>query len=334
MLGAGLLGLAQLALAFSGVESVRYFGGWRLAKKFEVARALGPLEILALGPSHVDTGFDAELLTRQTGLLACNFGVGSTDLYVQSVLLRDVLIPLLEPRTILWGLLDKPFLTLPQSLQYRDAPVLARAGLPFAHRVVDLESRLAYEKKRRLGEWLDVFGARAESVIDRHGQTELTDSLADPARAAAGDGAAEEAEPAPALAEREALAEEAYQAFEQALEAARASGIRVFGVLMPHHASAFARGSGYRARAFLPQFAGFRQRTVRILEAHGATFVNLRFCAGLSEDDTLFSDYQHLNARGAAAFSALLVPLVRGQPVPGEWTQLVTADERLAFESR
>ncbi len=335
-LGFGLLALAQLGLSFSGLEAVGYFGGWRLAKKFELARALGPVEILALGASHADTGFDAELVTRASGRVACNFGVGSTDLYVQSLLFSEVLLPLFEPRTVVWALADKPFLTLPQSLQYRAAPVLARARLPGGHRLVAIESGLAHEKKRRLGAWLDVLGGRSESVLDRYGQTELAETMtsAPGAGGAGGAGVTEEAEPAPSLAEREALVAEAYRAFEQALEAARARGIRVLGVLMPHHASAFARGSGYRARAALPQFEAFRQRTAQLLEAHGGVFVNLRFAPGLSEDDALFSDYQHLNAAGAARLAERLLPLLEGAEVPAEWRALVTTDERRALQAR
>jgi hypothetical protein len=332
-LGFGLLALTQLGLFFSGLEAVGYFGGWRLAKKFELARALGPVEILALGASHADTGFDAELVTRASGRVACNFGVGSTDLYVQSVLFSEVLLPLLEPRTVVWALADKPFLTLPQSLQYRAAPVLARARLPGGHRLVAIESGLAHEKKRRLGAWLDVLGGRSESVLDRYGQTELAETMTS-ASAAGGASGPEEAEPAPSLAEREALVAEAYRAFEHALEAARARGIRVLGVLMPHHASAFAHGSGYRARAALPQFEAFRQRTAKLLEAHGGVFVNLRFAPGLSEDDALFSDYQHLTAAGAARLAELLLPLLEGAEVPAEWRALVTNHERRALQAR
>ena len=339
VLGAGLLLLAQIGAELAPVEPAAYFGGWRLARKFEVARALGTVEVLAVGSSHADTDFDAEEFARVSGRRACNFGVGATDLYVQSVLVRDVLVPMLAPATIFWALPDTPLLDRPEAQQYRDAPFLSRARLPQGYRIVALESRLAYQRKRRLRDWIADLADPPGAVVDRFGQTRLHHQIElGPREGATAAGLSADAEDAGAIelseAEREARIEETYRVFAQALDSARAHGVRVVGLLTPYHASAFEPGAAYRTKMLSGRFEVFRARSVRTLREHGATFVNWRWLTGISEQDGLFADYQHLNADGARALVPFLVRAADGRDLPDEWSRLATSDERRLLAPR
>jgi hypothetical protein len=333
-LGAALLLLVHVGLCLSDVQPLVRFGGWRLARKFDLlceARARGPIEVLGIGPSYMDTGFDAQAFEQETGQAAFNFGVGGVDLWTQSVLLRDVLLPLVEPGTLFWSVHDSPFVNRRMTFQYRDAPFV-RDGLGRERaRAAVWKRRLPANYRRPLAQWVEGLEEPAANPIDAWGHTANPSTLRGDRE---DDGEEDEAGGVDALnltpEDTQALTEEAFAAFEEALAHAHARGTRVFVLLMPFHRSAFEARGWYRRRARARRFGDYRERLLAIAERQGALFVNRRWDEELSEDDDLFFDYRHLNAVGARRFTAELVRLWRGEEVPAEWHEAWSRTERRA----
>ena len=84
------------------------------------------VEVLAIGSSLVDLGFDAARFSEVTGKTAYNAGVSGTDVVWQSRYLREVLIPTYAPEAVFWGIRDSL-----RTKSFRFANSSTRAALLF-----------------------------------------------------------------------------------------------------------------------------------------------------------------------------------------------------------
>ena len=340
LLGAVLVLGGGWAAERSEIEPVAFFGGWKLARKVRALEELErsrPVDVLAIGPSYVDTGFDARLFSERTGKAAFNLGIAGTDLYFQALLLRDFLLRTCAPEAIVWGIGDVPLTRRGISEQYVDSPAMRQLRQPLGRWLFDLERRLPHYRKRRLAEWCGWERSVPELPIDDFGLTRTAKVL----------GAAS-LEPAPET-EEEASDEEdvggahrsnaipaadigqALACFEEAIRLARARGIAVYLVLTPYHESVFAH-SNYRRDMLRGRYDAFRRRLTGIVRQHGVILVNLRSCAAVSPEAGFFFEPKHLNERGAAATTGILAQIFQGEPVQASWSTLPSPAELRALQ--
>ena len=177
LLCALLLLLASWGFERSSVVPISYFGGSKLAAKYTQLHALDEsanVQIIAMGPSYVDNGFDARLFTELTGKTTYNLGLPSTGIYTQSILIRHLLIPLFEPEAIVWGIGEAATIRSGINRQYLASPALERARWPLGAWVCELERRLPHLQKRRVREWLAILEEPPEGRMDGFGDTKKT----------------------------------------------------------------------------------------------------------------------------------------------------------------
>ena len=333
-----LLGSLLVALGLLGVgrsfAPIAFFGGRELAEKYTRLRALdreADVSVLALGPSFVDMGFDAELFTRLTGKRTYNIGASGTDIVLQSLLLRDVLIPRFQPEAILWGMREEPRVRSNINHQYLQSSALRSArGGPW---VFDLASHLPQYQRRSLAGWRAEFLPLREP-IDPFGQTEppllRRPALDDSLREGAGSDLHLELESRLARAEPEAprflerreysVSEEFARAtFEETLRFARERGIAIFFFQTPYHRNAFARDSFYSHEILTGVRAADRAWLLGTLAENGFPLINLRYCAGVSDESRNFYDGRHLNRVGAVPMTEILAEVFRSGTVPEAW---------------
>lgn len=336
LLGTLLVGLACTALECAAVESTAYFGGSGLATKYEQASRLAGDErvpVFAIGPSHVDNGFDAELFAERTGQRAFNFAVAGTDLHFQALFARHILIPLFRPTTIFWGLLDRLNTGNPINYQYLDAPALARAAGPEGARVVRLEHALPHWKKRRLGQWYERLFVAAGAVSEPFGQTRESGVWDQVLGERSGKALEREEARAQGLDVPSPDPEATRAAFEEALRFAHEQGVQVYVFLAPYDPGNFELGAGYFVGRVTDRFREYEEWLCAILARHGATLINLRYCAGITDADDCFYQPRHLNQHGARLMTEILARIFMGAPVAPEWRGIPSSAEQAALES-
>lgn len=340
VLGALLLGVAFALLARSSLPAVAYFGGKKLAEKHEKLAALErehDVDVVFVGPSFVDQGIDAELFGRLTGETAFNLGVSGTDLYLQALYVRDVVIPVHRPRAILWGTRDSTLTRSAINYQYLRAPALEYAHSLLGARGFRLGLALPHFRKRRIEDWIALLRPGAET-LDAWGQTELASATRPPRDAAGAEGEDGEDGDGPA-AQRSFLRddfsvglEEARAVFADTLRFARERGVRVVFFLTPYHESVFARRTSYARLVLTGEFDEYYRWLTATLAAHDVPLVNLRHCAEVSTRPECFYDSRHLNAIGAAPTSEILARIHTGErAILDEWSGLPSRAELAAM---
>jgi hypothetical protein len=327
----GVLLVALLgALEARGFPRTAYFGGRRLAEKWERLEAFerdGPADVLVVGASQIDQGLDARRFGEVAGLRAFNFGVSGTDTRFQSELLRQLLATGRRPRTVVWALLDSTLRRSDINRQYLAAPATRwfEAG---GARALTLGRHLPQFQRRRLDGWhAELTGAGLEP-LDDHGRLQLA-SARRAVRAAppelegkptsapsdADDDSNERNAP-----ELDAEIAEAREHTAETLRRLRAAGVSVWLVFTPFEAPSFARGSVHAWRTLTRSREGHYEWLVELAREHGLELVDLHACPGISEAPALFYDETHLNAAGSERLGALLGELLGGRrPLPEEW---------------
>ncbi|HED65325.1 MAG TPA: hypothetical protein ENJ09_07200 [Planctomycetes bacterium] len=314
--GALLLALGTLVVDRAPLPAIGFFGGEKLAEKeLRLERVLeeGPVEVLAVGSSLVDLGFDAAHFTEISGRSAFNMGVSGTDTYWQSLYLREVLVPRLHPKVVLFGFRDSTRTKSAINRQYLAAPVLRDAELPGGEVLAHIASRLPQYRKRRLLDWLfPDRGRRGKDRVDERGMT-ITAELHRPKV---------EGDPA----ERHRMyddyavsAETARSTFEDTLRFLREENIQVVVFLTPYLATTFRRGSTYTRETLTSGPDDFPAWLTRVTSEANVPLVNLRYANGLSTDASLFFDSKHVNQLGAKPLAELLARVVETGVAPPEY---------------
>jgi hypothetical protein len=347
LLGTLVFAAAWLTLERLELPRTGYFGGRKLAEKLVLLEARerdGPIEVFVVGPSFVDQGFDAGLFARETGRTAFNLGVSGTDMVVQSMIVRDHVLPR-RPRTILWALRDSLLSSSKINQQYLRSPALAREGGPLGALRAGVERRLPTTLRRRALDWWREAFAEPEEPLDEHGRTRLATATRAEFRAlrAAAEGAvdpgtdvgledgpgdegAADALPADEL-ERELAPAEAH--VEETLRRARALGIEVWLLMTPYPAQVFRRHTPH-AQLFLGEAnLPYYDWLARLGTDFGARLLDLRYCAEISPRRELFYDGMHLNTAGSEALAHVVAELTSGRrAVPAEWLGFPASAER------
>ena len=354
-LGIAWVALGTFALERSPIAPEAYFGGRRLAEQFEALHELAAerdLDVLAVGDSSVVSSFDAARFSELTGLTAFNFGIVASDLQVQSMHVRHVLIPRFAPRTILWGLGSQARRHNRMNEQYLGAPALANAAEPVGLASFELGRVLPQYQRRRLVDWLAALSLPRSKAYDRFGFRTTTHRMgAESGPAPELDGDATDAapialyalahsvrgvarfRPEPMTSRRDE--DEARAAFVEALRAAREHGIRVIAYTSPYFADKFAPGDEH-ARRTLRGDLEFDRWLCATLAEFDVPYLNLRYYEPVSERSADFADDMHLNRFGAESVTEMLArTLFEGSgEVPSEFRGSPSAVELAVIRAK
>ena len=341
VLGTALLGLACAGVARSRLAPIGFFGGSKLAEKYVKLEALereGDVRVFFVGPSFVDQGIDAELFSRLTGKTTFNLAVSGTDLYLQSLYVRDVLIPIHRPEAILWGTRDATLTRSAINVQYLEAPALRFAHSWLGARGFALAEELPHYRKRRIEDWVAALSGERTETVDAFGQTELV-SASRPQRSGAGE-AGDEGEDGEGAGGSSFLRddfavdlEEARAVFADTLRRARENGVRVIFFLTPYYESVFRPRTSYARTLASEEFAEYARWLTRTLAENDVPLVNLRYCAEVSRRPECFYDTRHLNETGAEPTSEILARIFSGErAIPSEWTGVPSRAELEAIQ--
>ena len=105
LLGVVILCAAWAAVIWFDAPSPTFFGNRVVAQKYGDLWHLKrdtDVEVVVVGHSHAAVGLNPSELQRHLGVTTYNLAIPSTDLRVQSAIVRDFAIPSVQPRTILW----------------------------------------------------------------------------------------------------------------------------------------------------------------------------------------------------------------------------------------
>lgn len=341
------------ALAWWAVEAAHlprtaFYGGRRLAQKFVCLEEMerdGPVEVLVIGPSYVDQGFDAGRFGAVAGVRAINMGVPGTDMYFQSILLRDVLLRGRTPKAVLWGLRDEVLTRSNINRQYLDSAALRYATGPGGAWAFDAAQHLPQFHRRRLLDWARELSSsfrrfdyessssarRAElrswmEPLDPFGRTELSaltrQTPQSPRERMDGND-----EDGPAGVGRGFLAEDyaidldtARAHIRETLRLLRAREVAVWLFFTPYYESVMERDSQHAEQVLTGQFHEYHDWLNGLATEFQATLVDLHYCAEISGKQRFFFDSRHLNSPGSGPLGALMGELYSGQrALPEAW---------------
>ncbi len=356
LLGTLVCGLAWFAVEEVGLPRTAFYGGRKLAEKFvrlEALERIGPVDVFVIGPSHVDQGFDAGRFGAVTNTRAFNLGVMGTDMYFESVLLRDLLLratPLQDrtPKAVLLALRDETLTRSNINRQYLASPALSYAHGPAGRWALALGPYLPQFQRRRILDWCHQFllatraagarpaggeQARAEwqETLDEFGRTELSTltrqrhapagEREDPderddsgGEGDAGEGGFLAADYAVDLATAEAHVAET-------LRLLRARGIQVWLFFTPYYQDVFGRASKHARMVLTGQNAAYYTWVAKLAREFDLPVVDLRYCAEISGEPRFFYDTRHLNNPGSVPLAQLMGELFSGKrAVPALWS--------------
>lgn len=351
------LGALTCALAWGAVEvaplpRTAFYGGRKLAQKFvcldELERS-GPLEVLVIGPSYVDQGFDAGRFGAVADVRAINLGVPGTDMYFQSLLLRDVLLQgrLREnpPKAVLWGLRDEVLTRSNINRQYLDSAALRCATGPGGPWALRAAQYLPQFQRRRLLDWVRELSSsfrrlewesatdarRAElrswmEPLDAFGRTQLS-ALTRQEPQSAREREDGNDEDGPARGDTGFLGQNystdldtARAHVRETLRRLHARGIAVWFFFTPYYESVLERSSKHAEQVLTGQFQEYHDWLNGLAAEFGATLVDLRYCAEISGEQRFFYDSRHLNTPGSEPLGALMGELYSGKrALPEAW---------------
>ncbi|MCA8944437.1 MAG: hypothetical protein KDB80_17880 [Planctomycetes bacterium] len=356
IVGAAILVAAHIALANAECAPIGYFASDMFAERYRGLRdrnAERPVELIAIGSSHVTNGFDAERFAELSGIRAYNFGIPSSDVHFQALVLRDLLIPRFRPKYVLWEVDEQIQSAFESNVVRIESQALRRAALPFGAWLVAGESLLLQHQRRSVPEWIETIDVPRDFTYDEYGflygygrldlknagekrerrprgaprqsrwkrwfqQRSLAMQLPDPYDS---EERYVESEPFP---EETVLA-----AIASALDTAAEYGVEVRAFTTPFHRTRYRKRKG-----FGPQMREYYAWLGAQFEAHGVEYANYRFTPGISDDGSLFADDVHLNGDGAD----LLTPLIYehlfapNAKVPDEYSEFRSQAEKDAYE--
>ncbi len=358
-LGAFLCVLVWGAVETIGLPRTGFYGGRKLAEKFvrlaEMERT-GPVEVLIVGPSYVDQGFDAGRFGAVTGTRAFNFGVSGTDMYCQSILLRDMLLLKRTPEAVLWSLRDEVLTRSNINRQYLAANAVRWASGPGGRWRYTLGQYLPHFQRRRFMDWLRELvpalreitwqAARGDERVslrawmeplDEFGRTELAgltrqervaerDEEDGPGGGAAaggtGEGGAGEGGGTRFMSQPFAIDLATAKAHvRETLRLLRARGIPVWFFFTPYHESVIARHTKHAEIVLTGSNEAYYAWVRELAAEFGTPLIDLRYCAEISGDPRYFFDSRHLNAPGSVPLAEILGEIFAGQrPVPPQWS--------------
>lgn len=342
---------AQTGLFALRLPSPKFFRSAVVSQKYDdllTLHAQRDVRIVAVGHSHVVLGLDAARLEAATGKAAFNMGLPATDLRVQSILVRDFLIPRIRPELIVWHIdpqLRSGF-RANQDLLESDAFRLQKDWGP----TWGLAVRDMFPFHRRsVDGWLLACLNRRDRRYDRHGYIRGVRSYAD-----------EKAEIENPEAERVRLQRRSYklplefvvenrrntatieyelehadkapiwEAFEDALRCAEEHQIAVVAFSAPRHLDTY-RPQGWLGDILRSgEWQEDIERFEEVLARHRIPYANYRYYPPISNDDTAFGDVGHLNYRGAEQLTDLVAAhlINKTEPIPDELAAVLSAAER------
>ncbi|NOT31338.1 MAG: hypothetical protein HOP15_12905 [Planctomycetes bacterium] len=349
-LGAFVFALAWGAVEAAGLPRTGFFGGRALAEKFvrlEAMERAGPVEVLIVGPSYVDQGFDAGRFGAASGTRAFNMGVSGTDMYFQSILLRDMLLLERAPNAVLWALRDEVLTRSNINRQYLASTAVRWATGPVGRWAFTLGQHLPQYHRRRAMDWLRECSpwlrrmtweaARGDEraalrawmePLDEFGRTELAartrqERVAERDASERNDdddddddgGGAESAAGTTRFMSQDysidlATAEAHVR---ETLRLLRARGIAVWFFFTPYYESVIARHTKHAELVLTGQNEAYFHWLAGLCAESGAPLIDLRYCAEISGEPRYFFDTRHLNAPGAAPLGELLGELYSGK---------------------
>jgi len=353
-LGALACALAWGVVDSAGLPRVAFYGGRKLADKFAHLEALerdGPVDVLVIGPSYIDQGFDAERFGQVAGVRAYNFGVQGTDMYLQSILLRQMLLLGRTPKAVLWGLRDEVLTRSNIDRQYLGSSAVNYATGPGGSVAYSLARHLPQFQRRRMMDWarelsmgvrhwswdtsrgekrvelrdwmepLDAFGRTQLMTLQRmqrvaaHEREDAGDDEEDVAPAASGTGTRFMSQDY----STDIDAAKAHVA--ETLRLLRARGVKVWLFLTPYYELVLARNSKYSEQILTGANQAYFDWLAGLSAEFDAPLVDLHYCAEISGEPHYFFDTRHLNGPGAAPLGALMGELYAGKrPIPAAWS--------------
>ena len=360
-LGALTFALVWGAVEAAGLPRVAFYGGRKLADKFvrlEELERSGPVDVFVVGPSHIDQGFDAGRFGEVTGTRAFNMGVQGTDMYFQSILLRDVLLrpgPFggRAPKAVLWSLRDEVLTRSNINRQYVQSTVVSYATGPLGAWALELGPYLTQFHRRRLLDWFRELssslrasvsapevGAKAAELrtwlepLDAFGKTELstltrqerqaTQDREDRDDEGGGDGAGAGGAPGTTRFMGQDYAVDLATAkahVRETLRLLRARGIAVWFFFTPYFESVFARNSRQSEMLLLGENQPYYDWLTELAREFRSPLVDLHYCAGISGDPRFFFDTRHLTGPGSVPLGELVGELYSGKrPLPAAWS--------------
>jgi hypothetical protein len=356
VLGALLCALAWTAVEAADLPRTGFYAGRKVAEKFVRLAQLerqGPVDVFILGPSYVDQAFDAGHFGRVTGTRAFNMGVQGTDIYYQSILLRQMLLLERAPAAILWSMREDVATRSNINRQYVGSAAVAYATGPGGRWAYTLGQILPQFHRRRLMDWVRELSvpmrrftwesargdARASlrswiEPLDEFGRTQLFATSrqgrrrdrADGAEREAADDGAEEDTAAPPGSTRFMTQDfsidipTAKAHVVETLRLLRARGIAVWFFFTPYYESVLARSSKHSELLL----TGANEHYYAWLRELSAEFeipiVDLRYCAEITNDARFFFDSRHLNNDGAIPLAEIMGEIYSGKrPLPEVW---------------
>ncbi|MCH2126408.1 MAG: hypothetical protein MK165_16580 [Pirellulaceae bacterium] len=173
IVGAVIVGAVQIFVQYLDRGSPSFFCSYHpTSQKYselESFAAQGDVDVLIVGHSQAALGVDAQRIEQATGLRTYNFGIASTDTYVQATLIRDYLAPKYQPRVILWHL---PLWLQNGSRVNRElmnSAAFALQRLPGGHRLICFAKNLLPYQKRMPERWIETIVDSRDRRYDEWG---------------------------------------------------------------------------------------------------------------------------------------------------------------------
>ena len=350
LLGAVILCAVWAAVIWLDAPSPTFFGNRVVAQKYADLWRLernANVELVVVGHSHAAVGLNPSELHRESGLTTYNLAIPSTDLRVQSAMVRDFAVPLVQPRTILWHIGPRLRTVFENQRQILNSPAfqLQRSG-GWRYLLRPARWWFPYQKRSVVG-WLEAITNPRDRRYDRLGFVAAHATY----RATAPDPSLERLRrrrrgwrfplhPAVPLADRSRNRrllsnsewEDLWSQFASALDAADAAGIRVWLYSSPQHQDNYRPGGPLAALIREDPPREEVQRLTRMLQDRALPFANLRYYPPISDHDRFFFDATHLNRQGAIDLTRLIAATLFADPstIPSAPPEVFSSKERRA----
>lgn len=303
------LGVFQLLLAAIGTPS-EFFHSELTAWQYEKARRLdreSGIDLIAMGNSQINVGFDAALFREWSGLESFNFALDGADVIAQATYLREIVVPSFRPTRVLWGISPRDLNANPDYREHTnhdrilEGIALRTAALPQGWRVIPLVKDLLPFHRRSWTDWCAFFwhriGGGRRPLDDRGFRARTGHYQPEPFRQASSGFYYE------AIFSPEWLA-----TLEETFEELRERGVDLRVVTAPVHHNTLGM--------FDPVKLDQAIRHIGVIADHeGIPYRNWMEHAEFA-DAALYHDAIHLNTRGAERFTRMLAEEFSGSPGP------------------
>lgn len=357
-LGSTLVVLVHYVFAQFECAPNSYFASDMFAERYRgMAKyhAEKPIDAIAIGNSHTTNAVDVTLLEELSGIRCYNFGIPSSDIHFQALVLRDILIPHYKPKYVLWEIDDRIHSVFHANTDRIESPAVKRAAWPGGSSLVALESKLLHYQRRSITEWIETVDVPRNYLYDPggflagFGRIDL--KVAGERRQRRPPGMPRQsklqkwfekhslAQQVPRRKRREVVkrfldespytTEQAMKAIDGAMATAKEHGtvIKMFSTPFFFYYYNTPRAPAKKMRAY-------RKWLRKRFEQYGVEYLNMRFSRELSQDQDKFADLVHMNGEGAKEFTRLLYEflLEPGAEVPPHYRGLLSEAEKAAFE--